>query len=208
MRYRPAMSYRPHQKVRGGKRHLKRLVGQSLIAPPLSEERLQRYGYDYQVLGLAPWHWHYCQPPQRVRQLAAQHLLATFFNWQQQLQAQPEPFYLAVWLVEPDFAHSSQVVAGIRERRARYQKSFGEPDPTGPPLPPEYRQLPGAELLNWTTHPWQIGLDAFDYPNGWPAWALAKPHYAHIYENDNPYLMVQTGWVWVGQQTATPVSTP
>lgn len=160
---------------------------------------LQRYTYDYDKLGLGPWHWHHQQPPQRVRQLAARHLLTTFLDWQHQLRAQPKPFYLAIWLVGPEFAHSSQVVTGIGERQARYGGMFGEPDSTGPPLPPEYQQLPGAGQLTWTTHPWYVGLEAFDLPHGWPAWALTKPHYVHHLEGAGTCLMVQTGWVWVGQ---------
>ncbi|MBT9392501.1 hypothetical protein KLP40_04935 [Hymenobacter sp. NST-14] len=162
---------------------------------------LHRSGYDRNKLGLGVWHWHHRQPPQRVRQLAAQHLLTTFFSWQQQLQAQPETYYLAIWLVEPEFAHSSQVVAGIGERRARYSGMFKDPDPAGPPLPPEYRLLPGATLLTWTTHAWHLGLDQFDYPIGWPGWALGKPHYVHYFEGSGNYLMVQTGWAWVGQRS-------
>ncbi|OWP62402.1 hypothetical protein CDA63_14535 [Hymenobacter amundsenii] len=194
------MRYLTRQKLRGGTRHLKRLMQQSLTAAPLSEGMLQRYGYDYEKLGLGLWHWHHRQPPQRVRQLAAGHLLVTFFDWQQQLRAQPEPFYLAIWLVEgADFAHNSQAVAGIGERRARYGGTFGGPDPAGPPLPPEYCQLPGADTLTWTTHPWETWLDALDYPTGWPAWAFTRPHYFHTAEDGNRYLLVQTSWVWVGQ---------
>ncbi|MFD2784439.1 hypothetical protein [Hymenobacter rubripertinctus] len=156
--------------------------------------------YYYEKLGLHPWHWHHRQPPQLVRQLAARHLLATFFDWQRQLRAQPEPFYLALWLVKGrEFAHSSQVVVGMGSKRARYRNTHGEPDPTGPPLPPEYWQLPGAGALTWTTHPWQTFLDAFDYPTGWPAWAFANPHYDYVHEDGSRYLVVQTSWVWVGQ---------
>ena len=193
------MSHGRYRKVRGGKRHLQRLVQRSRTAELLDRQMLQRYGYDRNKLGLGVWHWHYRQPPQRVRQLAALHLLATFFDWQRELQNQPEPYHLAIWLVEPEFAHSSQVVAGIGERRTRYSGMFGDPDPAGPPLPPEYRLLSGSEILTWTTHPWYLGLDQLDYPTGWPAWTLHKPHYTHYFEGSGDYLMVQTGWVWVGQ---------
>ncbi|MBC6699493.1 hypothetical protein [Hymenobacter sp. BT190] len=135
-----------------------------------------------------------------MRQLAAQYLLTTFFNWQQQLQAQPEPFYLATWLVQgPEFAHSSQVVVGIQKKIEWYSARFGDPDPAGPPLPPEYRALPGADTLTWQPYPWEVLVDSFDYPAGWPAWALEKPHYLCQPEDNDAYLLVQTGWVWVGQ---------
>ena len=188
------------RKIRGGKRHLKRLVHQSLVSAPLSGIRLQCFGYDYNKLGLGAWH--HRQPPQRVRQLAARHLLTTFFDWQQQLEANLEPYYLAIWLVEPAFAHNSQVVAGIRERREWYQNQFGASDPAGPPLPAAYRALSGANELVWQAHPWEVWLDIFDYPEGWPTWTRRKPHYAYTHTDGSLYLVVQTGWVWVGQATS------
>lgn len=41
------MNYGRHKKIRGGKRHLKRLVRLSQTAASLSKEMLNRYGYDY-----------------------------------------------------------------------------------------------------------------------------------------------------------------
>ncbi|RSK43859.1 hypothetical protein [Hymenobacter rigui] len=154
-------------------------------------------------LGLHPWHWHHRQPPKRVRQLAAQHLLKTFFAWQPALMALSEPVYAAVWLVGPEFAHSSEVTVGIRQSIERHQNMFGQPAPEGPLLPAEYRELPGADKLTWQTHPWHILVDSFDYPDGWPAWALEKPHFLCQPEDNDDYLLVQTGWVWVGQLADT-----
>jgi hypothetical protein len=134
-----------------------------------------------------------------VRQLAARHLLTTFFAWQPALAALAEPVYSAVWLVGPEFAHSSQVVAGVGNKLEWYSSRFGEPAPGGPPLSAEYRALPGADKLTWQTYSWEILVDSFDYPNGWPAWALEQPHYLCQPEDNDEYLMVQTGWVWVGQ---------
>lgn len=197
------MSYPGHRKIRGAKRHTKRLAQQSTTAAPLSWVRLKHHHYDYEKLGLAPWHWQHRWPPALVRKLAVQHLLSTFFDWQRQMLAQPEPFYLAIWLVESDFAHSSQVVAGIRERQSYYQNIFGAPDPAGPLLPPEYQLLPGAAQLTWHTHPWEIMLDTDDYPDTWPAWSLSKPHHFYTHTDGRNFMVVQTGWVWVGQAVST-----
>jgi hypothetical protein len=59
---------------------LKRLRAESTWAAPLSDDALSNRSYYYEKLGLHPWHWHHRQPPKRVRQLAAQHLLTTFFT--------------------------------------------------------------------------------------------------------------------------------
>ncbi|GAB2783046.1 hypothetical protein GCM10027175_21920 [Hymenobacter latericoloratus] len=100
--------------------------------------------------------------------------------------------------MQPEFAHSSQVVTAIQSQLDRYKHIFGEPSPDGPPLPAEYQKLPSADKLMWQTYPWCILVDSFDYPDGWPAWALEKPHYLCEPEDNDAYLMVQTGWVWVG----------
>ncbi|WP_426491821.1 hypothetical protein [Hymenobacter sp. 102] len=140
-----------------------------------------------------------------MRQLAAQHLLTTFFAWQPALAALAEPVYAAVWLAGPEFAHGSQVVAGIDERTAYYETIFGQPAPNGPPLPAEYQQLPDADKLTWQTYPWEVGYDADDFPGGWPDSLRRYPHHEHTYSDGRLFLIVQTGWVWVGQLAdATP----
>ncbi|QIX63254.1 hypothetical protein HER32_19575 [Hymenobacter sp. BT18] len=187
------------KKIRGKRRRfagLEQRYQQGTAA--LNPASLKRWHYEYEKLGLGPWHWHQRQPPKAVRQVAAQYLLDTFLAWNQQLHNQPESYYLAVWLVSPDFAHSSQVVAGVQERIRWYATGFGDAVPEGPPLPPEYQQLPGAGQLSWRTHHWEAMLDRFDYPTSWPAWVLRKPHRPYQTPDGQEYLLVQTGWVWVG----------
>ncbi|WP_022822935.1 hypothetical protein [Hymenobacter norwichensis] len=187
------------RKIRGGKRHLKRLQRESHLAPLLPIATLQKNHYYYEKLGLHLWHWHHRQPPQQVQQLAVQHLLTTFLAWQPSLTSLPEPYYAAIWLVGPEFAHSSQVAVSTGKHLNNYQERFGDSDPTGPALPLEYRQLPGINQLAWHTYPWEIFVDAYDYPDGWPAWTLQRPNYLWQSEDGSQYLVVQTGWVWVGQ---------
>ncbi|PJJ60192.1 hypothetical protein [Hymenobacter chitinivorans] len=187
------------KKIRGYRRKLRGLQQDCAHHSPLDAAELFRSHYDYAKLGLGAWHWHGQRLPKAVRQLAAQKLLRTFGQWQGQLTRQAGPFYLAVWLTEADFAHTSQVVAGIQERIPWYQDVFGPAVPDAPPLPPEYQQLPGADHLSWTTHAHEEWLDTFDYPNGWPAHELRRPHRFHTAEDGEQYLIVQIGWVWVGQ---------
>jgi|GEM_PF-6813642 len=190
------------KKVRGFTRKVRSVERRCTPLDPLSIEYLQRYHYDYAKLGLGPFHWHRWhgrRPPRVVRRLAADQLLRTLFTWLPTLHNQPEPFYLAVWLVDTEFAHVSQVVAAVEERISWYEDLFGAPVADGPPLPAEYRQLPGAEKLTWTTHPHVAMLDTFTYPDGWPARELRRPHWYHTAENGDEYLIVQVGWTWVGQ---------
>lgn len=186
------------KKIRGVRRHSRWLRKRSQTPAGLSLSRLQSWHYDYVKLGLGPWQWQHQQPPQWVRQRAAEYLLSTFFHWQTALAKQTEPFYLAVWLVSSAFAHSSQVVAGWQERIERYEGIFGEAVTDGPALLAEYQQLPGADELTWRTFAWEELLDAQDYPEGWPVKMLQRPHRTHQTSEGEEYLLVQTGWVWVG----------
>ncbi|TGE04212.1 hypothetical protein [Hymenobacter fodinae] len=208
IKHRKGTCYREIKKMRKRKRHIQRLRSESIWAPHLNEEVLQYYGYYHERLGLHPWHWHHRQPPLQVRQLAVQHLLTTFFAWQKQLASLAEPYHLALWIVGPEFAHSSQVLVNTGELIAQQQSRFETPDPNGPPLPIEYHQLPGANLLTWQAYPWHIFLDDYDYPNAWPTWALRYPHSFGPYEDGSEYLAVQTGWMWVGQLPAQAKAQP
>lgn len=174
----------------------------SITSAPLSLQDLIHQHYHYENLGLAPWHfhaWNRRQTPTLVRQFAVQHLLTAFFSWQSQLATLSEAHFLAIRIVAPEFAHSSEVMVAIKTQLERYQARYGAPDPTGPALPAEYQMLTGAEKLTWHTQPWEVLIDAFDYPKGWPAWALRKPHYTWSSADGTEYLVMQTGWMWVGQ---------
>lgn len=186
------------KKVRGFKRKLRWLQQVCAEIDLLSIDMLQTYHYDYSNLGLGPWHWHDWQgqrPPRIVRQLAANKLITTCLQWHSQLTQQPEPFYLGVHLTQANFAHDSQVIAAIQDRIDRYQE---QPDPDGPLLPEEYQVLPEANQLSWATYPQVTLLDADDYPEGWPAWALRRRHDDYQTPSGEQYLVVQIGWTWVG----------
>ncbi|GAB3224277.1 hypothetical protein GCM10027346_04250 [Hymenobacter seoulensis] len=176
-----------------------RLQAGSIKPAILSIDALLKRHYFHELLGLHPWHWHHRTPPKLVRQLAAQHLLTTFFAWQPVLASLGEPSVSTIWLVGPAFAHSSEVVVSIRENRRQYLESDHEPDPARPPLPIEYAELPGADKLTWRTQPYEVWHEADDYPDGWPDDFLRRPHYEYEYPDGARYLVVQTGWMWVGQ---------
>ncbi|MBT2558344.1 hypothetical protein J7E24_11160 [Hymenobacter sp. ISL-91] len=188
--------------MRGFNRRLRLIAQECALLPDLSEAHLRRYHYDYAKLGLGPLHRfrHARHPlPQAVRQLGATYLLKTLRHWQQQLAPLTEPVYAAVWLADPDFAYLSQVVVGTQNRIEWYENTFGEAVPAGPPLPPEYGKLPGANQLTWTTHRQHEWLDAEDFPNGWPARLLRREHTLHTLDDGRAFLEVPRGWVWVGR---------
>lgn len=72
----------------------------------------------------------------------------------------------------------------------------------------EYQQLPGADQLVWYTHRWEVWYED-DFPNGWPKSLLRLPH-RYDDTDGRKFLIVQTGWQWVGMlpETAYPSAPP
>ena len=186
------------KKPRGTKRLLRSLEKQCISLEYLNIPELWKWQYDYRKLGLGIWHTKATTIPLAVRQQALRVLLATCTQWHQQLTAQSKKFYLAVWLFELDFAHSSQVVAAVGKRSKRYQNSFTDCDSTLP-LPEKYLQLPGADQLEWVACHSNDWYEPEDFSNGWPAWMLRRPHHPYTDNTGREFLIVQTDRVWVGR---------
>ncbi|UOQ68165.1 hypothetical protein [Hymenobacter volaticus] len=185
------------KKPRGTNRLLRSLEKQSTSAELLDITEFLRRQYDYRKLGLGIWHTTATTIPLAVRQQAIRVLLATFFQWNQQLIAQQEEFYLAIWLFEREFAHSSQVVAGIGEKIKAYHQLFTNCDSTLS-LPAKYQQLSGADQLDWVACHSNEWYKPEDFINGWPAWMLRRPHHLYTDDTGREFLIVQTDRVWVG----------
>jgi hypothetical protein len=189
------------KRIRGLRRHFRAHQQQALLPALLDKTRLTGFQVDYQQLGLAPWYTHQ-KPPTRFRQLWVGRLVRDFYHWQVQLKERYSDFYLAVWLFEPRFGHS-QLVTAIEERKAHYEQLFmhwaGARVHPSRELPPEYQALPGVLDLHWTSYP-DVELLLPDEFAEQRAWVAKKPHWPGETVDGEPYIAVQVGWVWVGQQ--------
>lgn len=194
------------KKVRGLIRHFRRFEQGKLRPEPLTWDELRTGIYVNKKLGLAPWvaSSFANSPPTRFRQEAFAQLLTTHAFWQRELSGFPEPYYLAVWLMDSRF-RDSQVVAGIQERITRYEHVFGEPDPEAPPLPPEYRRVPGAEQLHWTAYHKEYA-DTFDAEHAsaeerqdWENLLRRRRHRIVEDEEYGTVYLFHEGRVWVGR---------
>lgn len=185
------------KKVRGFGRHL-RAHQQRAAVPvnPIHFAGLAEHHYENKWLGLAPWRVD-DKPPHPIRRLWVEHLINGFFSWQRSLQSYPHDYFLAVRIREPQFA-DSRLTVGIEEWKTRYEDVYSEPEDMLP-LPQEYRNIPGVNDLHWTTHrmTYQCTKEYFEddremgmkFPHFWP----------YTDEDGNPMVLVQIGWVWVGQ---------
>lgn len=155
--------------------------------------RLDARHYDYRKIWLRPWaDWFYRrQPPTAIRRALLAGLLKTHADWLRELQTQPEPFYLAVWLFEFPFSHS-QVVAATDERIAHYETVFAEQSGKTPTFPAEYAAVPGVADLDWRLY---IEVEA-DYE---PPQGRVKGYRQETDANGQLLHIWQGGRVWVGR---------
>jgi hypothetical protein len=188
---------RRRKKIRGFNRFLRDHQQRAAIPEELVIDYLRQYHYDYEKLGLAPWAVN-DKPPLVIRKLWVSRLVTDYYRWHEQLSADYQDFYLAVWLYNPEFGRS-QLVAGIEEKQTWYEGVFDES--VSVPLPTEYQSIPGVAALHWTA---RAEVQAY-WPNEFAelgSWALNRPHWEAETTNGEPFFTVQIGTVWVGQQAS------
>jgi hypothetical protein len=125
------------KKVRGWKRRIRQLEWLRLRHRALDLDALRRDRVEYVEILLDPWsrlvgrnppYWY------RRRIMAA---FADIFNaWREVLELQGEPYYLALWVLEPNF-YGTQVVAATGDRIEGYRTRFDPANGTAGPV--QYR---------------------------------------------------------------------
>ena len=102
-------------------------------------------GYHSAEIWFERWPWPF---PLGVRRRMVQRLVELHDSWLPQLQAMGEPFYLGLWIFEPDF-RESQLCAAVEHRAEDYAQRHlvGERVP-----PPVQYQLRPCDLgrFEWT----------------------------------------------------------
>ncbi|MDO7850482.1 hypothetical protein [Hymenobacter convexus] len=182
------------KRLRGFGRHMRVHIKRAASDVALDTDWLEQHHYDYEKLGLAPWHVS-DKPPLAIRKLWLGKLVVDFQQWHKQLKQQYADFYLAIWLFEPHFG-DSQLVAGIEEQKAHYEGLFGEPVALS--LPMEYQVLPGVRDLQWTALAYVTPFYPEDFAS-LGSWALKKPHWPTESPSGEKMIAVQIGVVWVGK---------
>lgn len=189
---------RNRKRLRGFSRFWRDHQYRANLPEPFDIAYFARAQRDYHKLGLYPWAVNE-KPPLAIRKLWVTRLVADFHNWQQELAAHYTDYYLAVWLYEPDFGRS-QLVAGIEKQKFWYERIVDEPGDL--PFPTDYQTLPGVADLQWSAHRETVAIWPEDL-NGEDSWALKKPHWEAMTEADEPIILVQIGWIWVGRVPTT-----
>ena len=153
-----ANPYSNRKKVRGWKRRIRQLERLRLRHRELDLEALRQDRVDYVEILLSPWSRLVGRnPPYWYRRRIMAAFVDIFDAWRDQLERLGEPYYLALWVLDPDF-YRTQVVAATGDRIDAYRTRF-DPVERGTAGPVQYRD--GSYDLG--RFQWQAGqlLDVF-----------------------------------------------
>ena len=208
------------KKIRGYKRRLKQIESWRLENLYLDMNNLREQQRDYAKFRVYPWNpvamsiRKYPRPKGAARRKILESLIDIYENWENQLKECGEPFYLKIWLFEPDI-QESQVVCAIGDCLNFYDQTFNKSEIIEEFRPENYGVL--AHRLNnynWDSHIHEYALFECDYKEDryktkdefisdkkWLEKELRKSH--KVFENDKQsgkMYMIEIGKVWLGNR--------
>ncbi|GIO05694.1 hypothetical protein J31TS6_17220 [Brevibacillus reuszeri] len=112
------------KKIRGWKRHVRKIEKWKQQVIDLDIEHLYQYQRDYAKLWIHPF---YAiprrNPPVWYNRLLLESMLDVYLSWNEKLTKIDEDFYLKLWIYDPHFINS-QVVAAYKDCLHFYDQSF------------------------------------------------------------------------------------
>lgn len=123
-----------NKKIRGLKRKQKYIDNWVELNKELDLDYLMNQKYDYRKLWIYPFNQlRICNVntvrkmivPQRVKNRIFNEMLHMLSDWNQKLSHLNEPYYLKIWLFEPNFM-DSQIVVAIGDRAEYYERIFNK----------------------------------------------------------------------------------
>ncbi|MES2425956.1 MAG: hypothetical protein V4560_03245 [Bacteroidota bacterium] len=200
------------EKIRGHKRRQRDIEKWRLENLEIRWDLIERYNYHNTKIIIHPW----CdlsiidskipEPKGKTKQLILSGLIDIYNSWKEQLNKLDQPFYLKIWLYEPNFS-KSQVVCGVGERIARYENIFFKPVQSKQ-LQASY-QLDIREKLNQLT--WVYSFDEYNFDTddinesgedkAWFEKVLKKPHRITNIDDSIDLFSIKRGDLWIGGES-------
>lgn len=121
------------KKIRGFKRKIKQIEYWKHIHLIIDFENLNKYHKDYAKFRLYPWNpvamsmYNFPNPKGRIKKLILESFLEIYNSWNDQLKSLNKPYYLKIWLFEPNI-YLSQIVCAIDEKIDYYENIFHKPE--------------------------------------------------------------------------------
>jgi len=208
------------KKIRGHKRRLRQIETWRLNNLYLDIDYLKERQRDYVKFRVYPWNpvamsmRKYPRPKREARRKIIESLIDIYENWEKQLIEYGEPFYLKIWLFEPDI-QNSQVVCAIGDCLNFYDQTFNKSEIIKEFKPESYGVLSQRlKNYNWDAHIHEYALFECDYKEEnyktrdefisdkkWLEKELRKPH--KVIENakqSSKMYMIEAGKVWLGNR--------
>lgn len=112
------------KKIRGWKRHVRKIEKWKQRVIDLDIQHLNQYQRDYAKLWIHPFYaLQRRNPPVWFNRLLLDAMLDVYQSWYQKLNEFGEPFYLKLWIYDPQFINS-QVVAASKDYLHFYDQTF------------------------------------------------------------------------------------
>ncbi|MEL1246235.1 hypothetical protein AAEO56_18315 [Flavobacterium sp. DGU11] len=210
------------KKIRGHKRRLKQIEywKQFHLSTNLNEI-LYKWQDHYAKIRIYPWNGfttgnsHVPEPRGKTREAMLNGLFDIYENWKMQLDKMGEPYYLKIWLYEPNFS-KSEVVCAIRDKLHKYDNTFLEAENNAVLKTEPYGSARfKIEAMEWEHnieeehHTNFVGepgdyasLDDFNASRQFLKQMLKKPHRTTIYEEPigdiTEFYSFKRGNVWIG----------
>lgn len=121
------------KKLRGNKKRIKQIENWRLNNLEIDIDYLKKYHKDYVKFRIFPWNpiamsfHNFPSPKKKIRKQIFEALIDIYNNWDKQLKELNEPYYLKIWLFEPNI-YESQIVCAINEKIEYYDNIFKKSD--------------------------------------------------------------------------------
>jgi len=147
------------KKIRGWKRRMKQIEQWKQRHIDLDIEQLCQNKRDYVKLwGIDPFYrFTRRNPPIWYSRLILEAMIEVYQSWFGQMKRLNEPFYLKIWLYNPNFINS-QIVVAFRECLHYYDNTFDKSNDKKAFPSHFYGDIPGLQELNW-----ELAIDSDDY---------------------------------------------
>ena len=121
------------KKIRGNKRRIKQIENWKIGSLKIDVDYLEKTNKDYVKFRVFPWNpiaisiHNYPNPKGKIRKKIIESFFDIYESWNIQLKETGKPFFLKVWIFEPDI-YNSQVVCAINDKIEYYENIFHKPE--------------------------------------------------------------------------------
>ncbi|HEY4430695.1 MAG TPA: hypothetical protein VGN87_06615 [Paenibacillus sp.] len=146
------------KKIRGWKRRIKEIEQWKQRHIDLDIERLCRNNRYHVKLWIDPFYrLTRRNPPMWYSRLILESMIEVYQSWSLQMKRINEPFYLKIWLYNPNFINS-QIVVAFRECLNFYDNTFDKSN--------DNKEFPShlyGRILGLQEFKWELAIDSDDY---------------------------------------------